>query len=375
MELGIKGHSTRSKEVIKLLEMLGGKNHCNLIGDDDRFFYYIYINDNYIYNSYIGPEELNGYEIFSLEEFLEKFPYKVGDKVNVWVNHEHFAGPRAELEEAEIRSMRWNCGRCEVAYRMKNQTGEFYIQDIKGKVDDGSNKQSECEQCGRVFGSVKCFDVDCPNNIPNYVAEFKDDKVNDDEQKADTSIDYAEINKQCFDEVHKRYSEITHVCLTGHGYTLPDGFHLVDENGNPIDASKIKLVKNVPYYPTSYNECLDVLSMEYATHYNLRYFTYERGYYEYATTDKLCSLQDKLNILGKLIICRNAYWKIAGDELGLDKPWEPDWDNLSTNHEFIIINKGCFTYSSRLLVFPTIEMRDAFYNNFKFLIGQCKELL
>ena len=57
--------------------------------------------------------------------------------------------------------------------------------------------------------------------------------------------------------------------------------------------------------------------MEYARHYNLRYFTYERGFYEYATTDKLCSLQDKLNILGKLIICRNAYWKIAGGGDGI----------------------------------------------------------
>lgn len=152
-------------------------------------------------------------------------------------------------------------------------------------------------------------------------------------------------------------------------------FHLYDENGNVIGAKKIKLVKNAPYYPKSYEECLDVLSMEYATHYNLRYFTYEHGYYEYDTTDKLCSLQDKLNILGKLIICRNAYWKIAGEYLGLDKPWEPDWDNLSTNHEFIIINKGCFTYSSRLLVFPTIEMLEAFYRNFKYLIELCKELL
>jgi hypothetical protein len=116
--------------------MLGGKNHCNLIGDDDRFFYYIYINDNYIYNSYIGPDEIKGYEIFSLDEFLEKYPYKVGDKVNVWVNHEHFSGPRAELEEAEIKSMRWNSARREVAYRMKNATGEFYNSDIKGKVDD-----------------------------------------------------------------------------------------------------------------------------------------------------------------------------------------------------------------------------------------------
>ena len=24
----------------------------------------------------------------------------------------------------------------------------------------------ECKKCGRVFGSVKCFDIDCPNNTP-----------------------------------------------------------------------------------------------------------------------------------------------------------------------------------------------------------------
>lgn len=388
MELGITGHKTRGYEVIKILELLGGHNTLKLEGNDDKFFYYI-TEDDYkdIGNSYIGPEEfLKGYEIYTFDEFWKKFPYKVGDKVNVWVNHEHFAGPRAELEEAEIKSMRWNCGRCEVAYRMKDQTGEFYIQDIKGKVDDDTNEQSECEQCGRVFGSVKCFDVDCPNNIPNYVAEFKDDKVNDEEQKIDPSIDYAEVVKKSYEEeAGKMCAEITmdtlykngitFECLKDRGYNLPEGHHFVDENGNVIGAKKIKLVKNAPNYPRTYDDCLDVLSMEYAEHYNLRYFTYERGFYEYATTDKLCSLQDKLNILGKLIICRNAYWKIAGDELVLGKPWEPDFDNLSTTHEFIKISKGCFYYSSRLLVFPTIEMRDAFYNNFKFLIELCKELL
>lgn len=29
------------------------------------------------------------------------------------------------------------------------------------------DKERECKKCGRVFGSVKCFDVDCPNNTPN----------------------------------------------------------------------------------------------------------------------------------------------------------------------------------------------------------------
>lgn len=38
------------------------------------------------------------------------------------------------------------------------------------------DKEQECKKCGRVFGSVKCFDVDCPNNIPktNMNKEDKD---------------------------------------------------------------------------------------------------------------------------------------------------------------------------------------------------------
>ena len=30
-------------------------------------------------------------------------------------------------------------------------------------------------------------------------------------------------------------------------------------------------------------------------------------------------------ILQKLIICRDVYWKIYGEQMGLGKPWEPDF--------------------------------------------------
>lgn len=322
MKLGIIGHETRGNEVIKILEMLGGKNLYSLTGCVDNQFY---IMDNVIYSLYIGPDEIKGYKIFSLDEFLEKYPYKVGDKVNVWTT-EGWSG-RADIETSKITSMRWNSDRNEVAYRLKDIIGEFYTDDMG--------------------------------------------KVNDEENLFHTTNEYEEIVAKSFQGGYEKCK----LDIQLNGYELPDGYHFTDEKGNVIDTTKILIKKNPPTYPTNYDECLDVLSMEYATHYNLRYFTYERGFYEYATTDKLCSLQDKLNILGKLIICRNAYWKIAGDELGLGKPWEPDFDNLSTTHEFIKIDKGCFYYSIKLLVFPTVEIRDAFYNNFKFLIEQCKELL
>ena len=74
-KLAIKGHSTRGKEVIELLEMLGGKNIEGFIGTDSDELYTI--EDNDIIQSY----DWNNCAYFTLEEFLDKYPFKVGDKV------------------------------------------------------------------------------------------------------------------------------------------------------------------------------------------------------------------------------------------------------------------------------------------------------
>jgi hypothetical protein len=79
-KLAIKGHATRGKEVIELLEMMGGKNTYGNTGYMESLYFSIY-NDTIIYGS--DRSFLNdNYVFFTLEEFLEKFPYKVGDKVN-----------------------------------------------------------------------------------------------------------------------------------------------------------------------------------------------------------------------------------------------------------------------------------------------------
>jgi hypothetical protein len=86
----------------------------------------------------------------------------------------------------------------------------------------------------------------------------------------------------------------------------------------------------------------------------------------------------------KLLICRDAYWKIAGEEMGLGKPWEPDYDSGVDKFGIVYfdntIMKTCAIarwerHLNKILEFPTKEMRDAFYENFKELINECKELL
>ena len=84
-KLAIKGHPTRGNEVIELFEMMGGNtfNSCMKIAYSNRVYYIG--NNNAITWDYIGPEEIDKYEIFTLEEFLEKYPYKIGDKIpDIW---------------------------------------------------------------------------------------------------------------------------------------------------------------------------------------------------------------------------------------------------------------------------------------------------
>ena len=86
-KLAIQGHSTRGKEVIELLKMMGGtnpfSNNGELLGNKENCCYYISKNapSKYISWNYIGPEEIDKYVIFTLEEFLKKYPFKAGDKV------------------------------------------------------------------------------------------------------------------------------------------------------------------------------------------------------------------------------------------------------------------------------------------------------
>jgi hypothetical protein len=65
--------------------------------------------------------------------------------------------------------------------------------------------------------------------------------------------------------------------------------------------------------------------------------------------------------------------------MGLGKPWKPDWNNGRTfycifNSENKMV-KSFLCTENKILLFPTGELRDAFYKNFEYLIEQCKELL
>ena len=147
-----------------------------------------------------------------------------------------------------------------------------------------------------------------------------------------------------------------------HGFPCPTGYIFKDENGNVINATKIVLEKKKKEYPKTYEECCKV--MNYCCNPVATKTTHKEG------------LIRKFQFL---LMYRDAYWKIAGEEMGLGKPWEPDWTDDNAKYSIYTI-KGTLTkaiscYDGAILTFPTEEMRDAFYDNFKELIESVKELL
>ena len=312
-QLAIKGHKTRGKEVIQLLEMLGGENSCNLKGVETDSFYYI-CKDNDIYLCLSTNTE--NFIVFTLEEFEKLYPYKVGDKV-IFGDIDNIVW--------EIESIQWANNEIKYIIRDNNKSR---LCDIKAEHLQPYKEENYCQVIGN----------DTSSNGVNTSASSINEEPEPKAPILSNRYDYAE--GKC-------------------GYVIPDGyeFDCIKEGFQ----TEIILKPKKPTYPKTYEECCEVLGIS-----DNRVFGFIN----------LSECENKLMIhFIQLKRCRDAYWKIAGDEMGLGKPWEPNWDNSSTPREFIKINKGRLIHLSRVLVFPSSKMRDAFYENFKELINECKELL
>lgn len=278
--LAIKGHPTKGNEVIKILEMLGGVNFNNHDGCRNML-YFISTNKCEIMADFIANNPV--YNIYTLETFLEKNPYKVGDKVIY------------KSEVLPIIGMKWDCYRNIVIYTMK----------------------------------TNCRIIDCYDNT--WMKPYK-------EESMDKGIIYDEIDfNRC------PYADKVELIL-GDNYEIQ------------VAEGKTYVVKKKPQYPKTFIEVLNFW------HPNRQL---EDDY-------QRCYKKDLIEKFQDLLYARDAYWKMAGD-------WKPD----ITNDEVKFVIAYCCgnvyttmtTNFNRVLVFPTEEMRDAFYDNFKDLIEECKELL
>ena len=129
---------------------------------------------------------------------------------------------------------------------------------------------------------------------------------------------------------------------------IPEGYEYVIESG------KIIFTKKKKEYPKTFEECVSVLMCKGGNRMPL----------------------ELMNTFRKLIDARNAYWTIYGKENGLGKPWEPTMETvycISRNEN--VMKCSYRGGKSNVLEFPTEEMRDTFYENFKTEIESCKEFL
>ena len=353
-KLAIKGDKERGKEVIALLEMLGGDNVYKQWGKDDGW--YIIEGRKIIYKEYIFENGHIPFTTFTLEEFYEKYPFKVNDKVI----------DKADGCPGVVCEMKWDEDVSDMKYCVAfgngidfgwfaNDSIEFCKenenleetqsnQDID-KVVDNFRKEF-CERCG----SQRCSGQD---DELEYCERFK----NLIKEEMKSKREYDEL-RMPLDDDDKLAAEAT---IMGKRILPPDGY-LVGKITQTDNGMLVEYVEKKPEYPKTYEECEKILGLEDSIIEGCLGYEYKL-----------------LNAFQKLLMCRDAYWKIAGEELELSKPWKPDWNG----HEFKYglkfmghrIEKTSEMTVSHVICFSTEEMRDAFYENFKDLIEQCKELL
>ena len=141
-------------------------------------------------------------------------------------------------------------------------------------------------------------------------------------------------------------------------YYFPDGYEFVDTDDTGVYLKPIKTK-----YPDNYEECVRIA----------------KNIHGYDIHIDVPAYGELMESFVKLLICRDAYWKMAGEEMGLGKPWEPNWTTFEGMPAIFRFryNIVCdyVKHQHCLLVFPTKEIRNIFYENFKNEIEQCKELL
>lgn len=371
-KLALKGHLKRGKEVIQLLEMLGGNNIHNYDGTFNECYA---IDNNKICSIYTSVAKIDNCVIFTLEEFEKKFPYKVGDKVIDTIQN----------KSVEIYKMSWSENNNCIYYDVKRHDKVGYRRSYKFLRP---YKESKCLDI--------CFESTCLQELKEHLDNATPEQLEEDWKELEKFSEVGPIAdeyiKQCKEFVKpykeenieekgdepkapilsNRYDYAEGKC----GYVIPDGYEFDSIKHGFQTEIIIRPIK--PQYPKNYAECCEVLGIDEDL-----WFVYEDIDGNHINPACISNYRkrrlDLYHNFEKLSIRRDAYWKVYGEQMGLGKPWEPDWKDYSDKY-FICYLKDELWMSNvrdcnRFLVFPTEETRDTFFENFKDLIEQCKELL
>ena len=168
MKIAIQGHPTRGKEVIQILESLGGINKEGLTGTYETFYY---IDDK----NEIGDDHKKNfpptYKLYNLEEFEKEFPFKIGDKV---IDHEGDVAiitGFAHIEEKLGYSLQYKNGRgtatsgiLKLYKEMKEERNIILTLD---KAKEWYNKGGELKEI-----ALQAYSEEELNHLPRSWEEF-----------------------------------------------------------------------------------------------------------------------------------------------------------------------------------------------------------
>lgn len=345
--LGIKGDRNRGNEVIALLQMLGGEAVAAK-GYDETAIYVI--PDNGIIDIRLAYEKrIENYAVFTLDEFYARFPFKVGDFV--------FAGNCTYA--VDIREMRWNTKTQEVEYMVKPWADNLWYTANKltrytmPKFNIGETVYNNHTH---EFGEIVIHQWQKDEYI--YLIDgvwyterqlTKDVKPVDNENKMKNVLAelLEHIKTTSKEDLEKEFEELKE--WSNVGPTVEEFMTFCES------------VNRKPKYPTTYEDCCKSVNACHTV--DISYDSNEDMLYNDEVDLILLALR-------KLLICRDVYWKLAGN-------WKPNWNEtndciINWNGEIKCEPIVC---KNVILAFPNEEMRDAFYKNFKDLIEECKELL
>ena len=244
--LAIRGHETRGNEVIELLEMLGG-HQCGYSKEAKDAYWFIDRCNNIVAYSHAPTDLYDEFIIFTLEEFLEKFPYKVGDNVVV----------KERDKIVTITDMSWRNDR-EVIY-------ETLFKD-------------DCYEC---FSAEELQPY--KEQEPMEEQTYLNPKAN--KEKEEIKENLKEVKELMKETIKMNSSE-----MDGERFIvpIPKGYEFVGVDNQQVVFEKVK-----PQYPKTYEECCEYIG---------------------------CNDKIKMSLIGQftqLINARNAYWKLAGEQMGL----------------------------------------------------------
>ena len=352
-KLAIRGNSARGKEVIELLEIMGGENPLIVSGYEPFNLYYI--NDKGVIN-YKHHSLNKDMIVFTLEEFLNMYSYKVGDIVKT-----------GKDEEGVIKQMRWVNNN--IVYWVNSHKTCDWTQTLSVDVLDKYNRlnsndvDTKIEYPGRSREDVLFDGIIW--HLRNSINNGKQNLSGGECEKYFREI----VKKNNENKMKNILAELLEHIKTTPKEDLEREFNELEEWSNVGPTVEefmafCECINKKPVYPklTNLSECKEILG--------------EKDMYQSVSGYK----GELLTNFQLLFIFRDVYLKIAGEQIGLGKPWEPDW-STKNERKYVIevycnnVRKNSQGYSNTLLAFPTEEMRDAFYENFKDLIYSCKELL